>query len=80
METAEERTYSQISVQVTLATLAVEEARENYNQYRYSHTIPTADVVARLAELRGEVELAERELQKLLPAFAEAKSKINGWR
>jgi hypothetical protein len=74
-----ERAYAEISARLTAAGIAVDQARDNLQRFIHVHTIPTHFVRAEVERLRVEVENAERELQKLLPMYAEAKSKINGW-
>jgi hypothetical protein len=76
----DEAAYAEVSAKLTAVNVSLEQAEEAFNLYRYSHTIPTPDVIARSCELREEIERWQRELQRLLPAFSEAKSRVNGWR
>jgi len=78
-ESPEQRAFAEIAARVTAANLAVEDAREARDRFRFEHPIPTPLIRAQYGELEGAVVQKERALQQLLGPYSEAKARMEGW-
>jgi hypothetical protein len=78
-ETPEQRAFAEIAARVTAANIALEEAKQARDLFRFNNKIPSPEVREHFAKLQGDVVQKERALQQLLAPYAEAKGRLSGW-
>lgn len=77
--TANEQNYAEISGRITHLNVEIETAQEKLARYVFANPLPVPAVREHINQLQGELEDLQSQRQRLLPVFAEIKSKVNGW-
>jgi chromosome segregation ATPase len=75
----DEKRFAEISGRITDLNVSIEEAQENLNRYIFDNPLRVNTVRERILQLQAELESLQSQRQRLLPLFADLKSRINGW-
>ena len=78
-ESADEKNYAEISGRITALNVEIEAAEEKLARYMFENPLRVPDVRERITHLQGQFESLQLQRQRLLPLFADLKSRIHGW-